>query len=732
MQSLLHFQGVTDGDGGLSGAGTAQAFAPYGDTRRCSSAPVSAPSIDVVTTSDHAEIVAYFRFLYEGQKGYIRLNAGIADEDTSTGIRMLMPGETSRPGDPNTTTWRYLDPERPDLYDAAADEAIKLRAAHGNVFTTRTTFRAKQATKENANPSPIVFVDDAPATPALPWSLYLDTGTGPGQGFYKCDQPTTQADARGVRVALGGDPSGSNENKVLRVPQTFNTKAKHGGRYPVRVAARGPVYTLDQVRAVYPPSHKARERSGASTTPALWGEDKQRLVEYWLQNIEHFLGPDGLPKAITHNPSNQGWRIFGDDEYIAGFRHTSGSYDASLVRYIRAKALLLRGYDDEQIAALVYHAEHPQTLQIKGSAAVWGDLHTFIPELRAEHPHVKLSPHRLRAPADLTRAQPAPAILRAKAPERPRKSRARSDRPQKVAGAEGYLTWLREQVDPQSDTVLLSAHECAARLGVTERTIHRYEKDLRKQGLIERRRFNRNQAGALFILAVDVVTTSVENVVTGEALDPHQDAENANAPVIGGTHPCPCPVSRAAVAEALDHLATRKRVTWQMVRMFLDSKYPALQLAEARLKRLIAEERRARTWRKQLAAIATMPYGKLDRLSKRIEREIEAQSRGERAPRYAWASALVPYVNAEIERRQAMPADRKRTRARQRAACSAAFLALAELRASEPPRPRAAPGTTRVCSSPTTPIAPPAPEYDAGGLVARLRARQAAPAGGAE
>jgi hypothetical protein len=99
---------------------------------------------------------------------------------------------------------------------------------------------------------------------------------------------------------------------------------------------------------------------------------------------------------------------------------------------------------------------------------------------------------------------------------------------------------------------------------------------------------------------------------------------------------------------------------------------------------------------------------------------------------------MAPHVNAEIERRQDMGADVKRTRARTRAAEQAAQLELRKMRDAQPVRRAAHPVAGGGCVPPQRPqAAPPALEPltfgQAGAevraaLFATLRAMQTAPA----
>lgn len=197
----------------------------------------------------------------------------------------------------------------------------------------------------------------------------------------------------------------------------------------------------------------------------------------------------------------------------------------------------------------------------------------------------------------------APQALPAAEHTRPPKSRARKDRPQKVAGALGYLEWLRTQLDPQSGSVQLSQTRCAAALGCSVRTIKRYEKQL--GAAIGRRVFARRQAGCLFILAPDVVTTSDADVVIGDAAMAQQHAPNAQPVAMEVEHPAavspPGPVAPALldalVGDAFDVLAEAQvKTTFARVRKLVlaDAGDQVIDLDQ--VKRFYAVELKRRQW----------------------------------------------------------------------------------------------------------------------------------------
>jgi hypothetical protein len=213
---------------------------------------------------------------------------------------------------------------------------------------------------------------------------------------------------------------------------------------------------------------------------------------------------------------------------------------AALLRSERAVIIKSDGTPDDsdsaQVAALVcnlMHAQLPES-EIRAIALY------LKPQLR---PGRTLDHYKAHVDAELVRYRPrnynpsptlyvptvqatAPAPLpEAKHKPEP-KSRATKRRPQKVAGALGYLEWLQTQVDPQTGGVPYSQAQCADRLGCSVRTIKRYEKSEALAGKIERRVFAQRQVGCLFFMAQDVVTTSADDVVIADAEIAQQSAEN--------------------------------------------------------------------------------------------------------------------------------------------------------------------------------------------------------------
>jgi DNA-binding MarR family transcriptional regulator len=282
--------------------------------------------------------------------------------------------------------------------------------------------------------------------------------------------------------------------------------------------------------------------SDVGTTSEIDNQD----VERELQGIGRLLGADGLPRRLSQRA--QARRVLG--QALAGW--PDGAPDYSLMRHIVVKGLLLHGYPDTEIAALLWH--YRPALNGGGkSARNWrADIARMIGKVRAERPDVMQTP---------SRGAPKPAVL--VAPEPPQRSRARKDRPQPFKnGVAGYLAWLETQADAEG-IVPFSQSECAERRGCDKKTIQRYDKKLIAAGLIVRERSEDRQKGHVKlcqrgdnIIHETVPTEAMDVGTTYSTPDRHETAalrrrgaQTANnlSQCIGGTQVvCVPPVGGAA------------------------------------------------------------------------------------------------------------------------------------------------------------------------------------------
>jgi hypothetical protein len=488
----------------------------------------------------------FLRWLHDDQAGYIEIVAGATDPERPAKIALLM----------DTRAWFYLDPERPDLYAAAGDYAAQLAAAYGNVYTGIRTYRTKKRAEENVKPGRVIFIDDAPAAPERPYSASIRTSEASRHAYYKCTQNVTKDDARRAAAALGGDPSGVDLTQLVRFPGTFNTK--HNGRWSVELEpSAGTIYQIEALRSAWP---ALATRLG--TTGAAWGE-AYRPAEW--ENL-----PDGGP--LLYSPYDT--RDDSDSAQIAALAYNLLSAD---VCKPQARA----------IADYLYSHLRPGKTREHYRAHFDAELERYTPK------HYR--PKEIRYTGAAHQIEPLPPAEHKPEP----KSRARKDRPQQVAGAAGYLAWLRTQVDAQSGSVMLSQKQCAVRLGCCVRTIKRYEKALGTQ--IERRVFAQRQAGCLFILSPDVVTTLPKDVVIADAEIAQQSAENVQPAIIQVEHtaapvtsppaapPAPLRIGirraiRAIEQDSLDQetgaIQRLGRATPDRVRAWLSTQYPDMDTTD--------------------------------------------------------------------------------------------------------------------------------------------------------
>jgi hypothetical protein len=583
--------------------------------------------------------LGFLRWLHDDQAGYAEIVAGAANTEKPDKIDLVM----------RTRRFLYLDPERPDLYDQAGAYIAQLSASYGNVYTGVRLY-TRQAKDENTRaeaytkPGRVIFVDDAPPSPELPYSASVRTSESSRHAYYKCAESVTKDDARRAAAALGGDPSGVDLTQLVRFPGTFNTK--NNGRWSVELeVTTGPLYNVADLRQRWPAI-----ASRLGTTGAAWG-DAYTPAEW--ENL-----PDGGP--LWHSP------------YIAA---AAGQRRPDLEKLLRGERVTVIKKDDTrddsdsaQIAALAYNLLSADVCKPQ-ARAIADYLYTHLrPGKTREHYRAHFDaelerytpkhyrPKEIRYTGAPRQVEPLPPAEHKPEP----KSRARNDRPQHVAGAAGYLGWLRTQADAQSGSVMLSQSQCADRLGCCVRTIKRYEKALGTQ--IERRVFARRQAGCLFILAPDVVPTSLADVVIADVETAQQSAENVQPATMQVEHTAP-PVTSprprrgALVAEAFDALDGCKRLTDKRIRQYIEMNYPEMTISPATLHQLATNERTKRRYAKQDAREmrkARALFGKaLSNKSRAIAGAAAQMHRtgDKRAP--IWDRRAGIYAQVEAERQQA-------------------------------------------------------------------------------
>jgi hypothetical protein len=253
-----------------------------------------------------------------------------------------------------------------------------------NLYVRQTLFSKKRGTQTNALPSPIIWQDDSRAdTPA---SVLIESSKGNYQALITLDREATTAERKRMMRAWrnarpGADDCSANPVAFVRVPGGYNRK-RHGDwlvRYAVQSAR---IYTADKLLA----RCGAGKGETQSFSPA-GGLDRAQL-DHWQAHIEQLLNDDRtLPRAFVRD--TPGRRILELRASGKGMLfHASGTWDASRERLWLANSLVMARYLDAQIAALLWHFEVTETVEIKGEAAVWADIHRVIAMARTAHPNI--------------------------------------------------------------------------------------------------------------------------------------------------------------------------------------------------------------------------------------------------------------------------------------------------------------------------------------------------------
>lgn len=525
-------------------------------------------------------IARFLDWLYDDERGYIEVVAGRANPSDPAKIKLAM----------RTRRWCATR--------AAAVAYIgKLARHYDDIYVSERLYdeRAKVENtrkEEYTRPSRIIFIDDAPEEPYLFYSLCVRTSEHSRHAYYKADAPTTKDDVRRATKYLGGDPSGIDLTQLVRVPGTFNTK--NGGRWPVEVEDTGPVYKLDDLRSKFP--QVEAPRGSGQITPLDWPE-----VESHLSNINALLTS---ARAQLIKPTTQTGRILGGEMLtfiVKGRPDDSRSMNACAV----ASGLLLRGFMDDEIAAVLIHLYRQWgSERDKGTAWCKLDAGRCINYAHEHHPEAsgRQSPTRYRK-----RAQ-AEAI----ADVRPI-SRARPDRPQRFTAAALYLEYQQ-----RPDLCSLKRKARASALNISTATLDRLEDALERDKLIaietdEHRQGSRVILQGVIIIAPHEVLSDAPETPAPEAPSIRAESEQIaleTPQCIGETHPPPntpppaAPVERAElvgwVAAAFDQLAEAgARLSFARVRKYVLSDADGRPFQMPALARLYRDELKRRQWARQ-------------------------------------------------------------------------------------------------------------------------------------
>ena len=649
---------------------------------------------------------AHFRALFGDQCGWLELSSIEGDPDDRQRCRFHQ-------------SWFDYAPDRLEALIARIAELVK---RHGNVYTSITLYAAPKRDKAQALPGRVVFVDDAPPGS---YTYTLKTSPDREQAFIILDQAADVSSRETIarRFSRTADKSGWDITQLARVPGTFNTKARAGGRY-----GRGPrdwaigsghrvtliprtlrTYTLAELGKVAPalPAEASAFDSNAIDEPK---------VAFWSANLDALIGADGLPKRLSPKSKTR--------QILAGGLQWN---DSSAQRYAVARGLIMHGYPDEEIAALLIHFCDYGKSTAKGSRWLYEDIARVLGKERAKQPGIVTNPTVIR---DAKPAEPLPTT--------PRKSRARRDRPQRYTPATLFASYrdtpaLCEQARKQR----------AADLGISTATLDRLEKALRVLGLIDIECQGRGHSGRVTLVGViNITSEGVLSGATNEAADlgiAAQQTTESSPQCIGETHPPEVPevvaatpwrladVVRAAFDRVrVDHETGERRTVTR--RRLLIALGP-LTYSDTALDEAIADERQRRRIAGIVADIRTMKPPTL-RAQLRLMERLSDKSRAEgtnlhkftdwaaRELRQALASLPStgrkprPICEALPDLRAAGAAHRAQIEQREQAEL---WAAVDRELAQRMPSPARAATRAGVCSSQTAQTVQPA------GIVARLR-----------
>lgn len=359
-------------------------------------------------------------------------------------------------------------------------------AAQGhNLYVRQTLFSKRSGTKSAALASDIIWQDEAKIdTPA---SLLIETSPGNYQALIKLDRLASTAERKHMMAAwrdarASADDCSSDPVHFVRVPGGTNRKGPGGnGTWLVRYATRSSrIYSADKLLA-----RCGAIGEGGTHPPGSPGALDQTQLAYWQTHIEDLLNSDRtLPRAFVRE--TLGRRILETRALGKGtFFHASGTWDASAERLCLAHSLVMARYFDEQIAALLWHFEVTETIEIKGEASVWADIARVIGIARQAHPD-RIPRHYGAKPT------PAPKIARGRA----------SNHAQTVEQVYSLLLDHKAGTD-----AIVAIGDLAAQIGCHRRTISTVLDELKTAGRITWRKLA--QHGGL-------VVSFISDVIIGQ------------------------------------------------------------------------------------------------------------------------------------------------------------------------------------------------------------------------
>lgn len=398
----------------------------------------------------------FFDLLYGDRQGYAELAYIVGD-----------------PSVPNTHTTRAGFYRWPDQAAQLQRQAASLSASYGDVYISSTLYATPS--RDNPQPTNLVVIDDAPASPPAgqpAYSFAVQTSRQRWHAYYLLDSVpdnATRAElSRRASAALAGDPSGADLKQLVRVPGSYNTKG--GQRWPVQLHTPqgGPqAYSIAALAASWP----AVQRQVVGTGWLDWQEVTGVAVGRLLDNT-------GIPRRLA--PTARARAILASKQPPA---------DTSAARYAVGYGLALHGYEPHVIAAILFELCDYGASITKGASWLALDCERItgrvIDRLGAKYRPTAERPYRAAPQAGQVAAAPAASPQPPATPGRPAR-----------ATALDYLRYLVGRIDA-SNVVLASKSEIASETGLSLSTITRYERTLKAAGVVQRQQVG--QAGLLIL-----------------------------------------------------------------------------------------------------------------------------------------------------------------------------------------------------------------------------------------
>jgi hypothetical protein len=459
----------------------------------------------------HPERRAFYALMYDRPgPGYVEVVAGQCTQDNPNLIELLILTRDNFDRckhDPRyknrTNRFIWVDAQQQETLEKLDAEVERLTQEFGNVYVSASTY----ATQSRGTPQGgrVVWIEDAPYPEdprvPVPYSFYVRTGTGPGHGYYVLDHDVSPSEreyaARTLAAALGSDRSGSDSQQLVRVPGSNNTKAKHGGTFPVQMILHAPqrTYRLADLLAAYGsalpdcdsylPENQSDKKQWKFPDPAFWEK-----ADRWSDDVHHpggvLITEDNIPRRFKNDSEakNLGLKILRTHQRGGHtFYNEKGHWDASRERYHVIKALVLRGCPDDEIGAIAYHLA-AFAEDIKGENNIKIDIERCISKIRDRHPDVQVCPARTKCHSATDPNAKEHQSQDFSTPDKLEKKKQRG-RPKTTLSPEEYLAWLGKHISV-GNHVLFSQRDIATQLKVSEATIRRLEKKLQAQKRIVR------------------------------------------------------------------------------------------------------------------------------------------------------------------------------------------------------------------------------------------------------